>query len=401
MYFIEKYIDNIEKQLKNSQILIIEYLELGSNPTKLILESEGYSNINIANNCQEVLEKVEVNVPDLIILDMTTQEFDGYQTCLKLRSNSKTENIPIIAQIDPKSIKKKKRAFELGINDFISTPFLDVEILIRVKMHLSQNKLLKRLIEFQERLNFELEEARKMLLSLISKDTIDSDISKKHNLSIASYYKTSEELGGDYYAIKEVDDGMVESYIWDFSGHGIRAAINTFRLHSLIQSITKTKRNPAEFLTKINSYLFTMLGRDQFATMFYSLIDAKSQKITYAATGTPPPYLVSFKHFKVKILDSTGFPLGVTDTPKYRNHVIDFTNWDLLIFYSDALIETKNQDGLLFNLGNFLENLINDCKDIPMTNKSNWLLEKIMETFDKSYAFNLQDDLTVCVISKV
>ena len=401
MYFIEKHIESIEKQLKSSDILIIGSDETEINFIKTTLEKESFSKVSIAYTCHEALKTVEISIPDLIILDMVTQELDGYQTCLKLRSNSKTQHIPIIAKINCKSHSKKKKAFALGINDFLSTPALEIEILTRVKMHLSQSKLFKSLVEFQERLNFELEEARKMLLSLISKDNVHSEISKRNNLSIASYYKTSEELGGDYYAIKEMDDGLVASYIWDFSGHGIRAAINTFRLHSLIQSITGTQINPAEFLNEINSYLFTMLSRDQFATMFYCLIDIPLQKLTYAATGTPCPYLVSFKHSKVKKLDSTGFPLGIIDNPRYKNHIIDFTNWDLIIFYSDALIETKNRDNILFNLSNFLKNLATSTQDIPSSNISNWLLEKIIFEFDKSYAFNLKDDLTICIISKV
>ena len=49
-----------------------------------------------AENGEEALKKVIVSKPDIILLDGTMPEMDGFETCKRLRENKKTQNIPII-----------------------------------------------------------------------------------------------------------------------------------------------------------------------------------------------------------------------------------------------------------------------------------------------------------------
>ena len=58
----------------------------------------------------------------------------------------------------------------------------------------------------------------------------------------------------------------------DFSGHGVAASLNTFRLDAIIKEMEVTSPSPADFLTNINASLYTLLEAGQFATMLCAII---------------------------------------------------------------------------------------------------------------------------------
>ena len=62
---------------------------------KVILESEGYK-VKTAGNGKIALEKVELEKPNLIVLDVMMPELDGFATCSKLKSSPEYKDIPII-----------------------------------------------------------------------------------------------------------------------------------------------------------------------------------------------------------------------------------------------------------------------------------------------------------------
>lgn len=391
---------NTKDDIKESKILIAEDLEYNRSFIKDVLNAEGYYNLIFAQDGYEAIEKVEKEHPDLILLDLMMPKLDGYQTCVKLKNNKKTRGIPIVIQSAANSSKEREKAFKLGANDFINKPIEALEIVARVKIQLSQYKMLNQLLEYKEKMRQELEDARNMLLSIIPKNTKHPILAKKYNLSLASHYEPSSELGGDYFGLKEVEDHTLCFYVWDFSGHGITAAINTFRLHSLIQSMHMHRADAAVFLNMLNEYLYNMLPLEQYATMFYGVLNFETQELNYVGAGSTAPYLISFKTKQIMKINTMGYPLGVTKCADYTNNSINVKDWDSVILYSDALIETLDQHDKVFDLEKFLQDLITNKQPANLSNPSQWLLENIMNHFNVNYADRLEDDLTLSIISK-
>ena len=107
------------------------------------------------------------------------------------------------------------------------------------------------------------------------------------------------------------------------------------------------------------------------------------------------------KNKKIKKLDSTGFPLGVVANPKYQNQMIDLGEWDIFLIFSDALIETMDENGKYFDVEKFLLNILNSKNEFPTKKQASWLLNIILEEFKANYSKALDDDLTINVISKI
>jgi len=92
------------------------------------------------------------NLPDLILLDVIMPDIDGYELCKMIKSNPKTQNIPIIFVTSEQDAKAESLGFELGASDYINKPVNPSTVLARVKTHLlfsDTNKELQHQVELK------------------------------------------------------------------------------------------------------------------------------------------------------------------------------------------------------------------------------------------------------------
>jgi DNA-binding response OmpR family regulator len=96
---------------------------------RMNLELEGYRVIE-AENGLDALEKVRVNLPHLILLDVMMPELDGFETLGMLREISRVPVIMLTVQADEED---KVRGLELGADDYVTKPFGTRELTSRVR----------------------------------------------------------------------------------------------------------------------------------------------------------------------------------------------------------------------------------------------------------------------------
>ncbi|PZO08411.1 MAG: diguanylate cyclase response regulator [Leptolyngbya foveolarum] len=129
-----------------------------------ILESEGYC-VRKAPNGKMALQGVHRDPPDLILLDIRMPVMGGYEVCQQLKASTATVHIPILFISALDHMDDKAQAFAMGGQDYITKPFQDMDVLIRVKNQLliqqqhqqlqQQNQCLEQ--EIAERLKAEAE----------------------------------------------------------------------------------------------------------------------------------------------------------------------------------------------------------------------------------------------------
>lgn len=77
-----------------------------------------------------ILEKIAQDDIDAVILELLDHEIDGFELCGKIRSHTQ---IPIIISSKLTHISDKIRAFDLGIDDYMTKPYEAVELIARIK----------------------------------------------------------------------------------------------------------------------------------------------------------------------------------------------------------------------------------------------------------------------------
>lgn len=125
-------------------ILIVD--DLVQNLTVLgdFLDQKGYET-TFANNGRQALERLKTAKPDLILLDLMMPEMDGLQVCEAVKTNPRTQEIPVIFLTASKDKKNLLSAFSLGAADYIVKPFLREEVLARIENQLRLQNAKKQL----------------------------------------------------------------------------------------------------------------------------------------------------------------------------------------------------------------------------------------------------------------
>ncbi len=134
-------------------ILIID-----DNPENLRLLSRmlirrGYE-VRQALNGIIALRAIEIQLPDIVLLDIMMPHIDGYEVCKKIKNNPETANIPVIFLSALDEVQNKIKGFAAGGADYITKPFQFDEVLVRVQNQLSLQFARQRIVK----LNTELEQ---------------------------------------------------------------------------------------------------------------------------------------------------------------------------------------------------------------------------------------------------
>jgi two-component system phosphate regulon response regulator PhoB len=99
------------------------------------LEAEGFDVIT-ADNGEDGLILVAENDPDLIVLDWMMPQLSGIEVCRRLKSNSKTRQIPVIMLSARADEVDRVHGLETGADDYVAKPYSVIELMARVKAHL-------------------------------------------------------------------------------------------------------------------------------------------------------------------------------------------------------------------------------------------------------------------------
>ncbi|MDJ0598050.1 MAG: EAL domain-containing protein [Crocosphaera sp.] len=140
---------------KQSLILVVD-----DNPNNIqilfqCLKTAGYK-VLIAQTGESAINQAQKTLPDLILLDVMMPIMDGFETCRALKSSAETVNIPIIFMTVLNETFNKVKGFSLGAVDYITKPFVQEELLARVKLHLDLRNLTKTLEQQNESLKEEI-----------------------------------------------------------------------------------------------------------------------------------------------------------------------------------------------------------------------------------------------------
>lgn len=160
---------------KNGTILVVDDTPASIGMIQAALEQENYQ-VLIATSGEKALERIEFVDPDLILLDIMMPGIDGYETCLQLKSQEKTKDIPVIFLSALSDTFDKVRGFSIGGVDYLTKPVEPEELLIRVKTHIRLNQLEKQLQNMNKELEMRVEirtlELKEATRSVLEKEAI-------------------------------------------------------------------------------------------------------------------------------------------------------------------------------------------------------------------------------------
>ena len=136
---------NIDQdELCKGNILVVDDQPDSLRLLTYMLNEQGYE-VSSAINGATALKFVEVIVPDLVLLDVSMPQMNGYEVCQAIKANPKISDIPVIFISALDDVFDKVKAFNVGAADYITKPFQVEEVLVRIENQLRNIRLKKQL----------------------------------------------------------------------------------------------------------------------------------------------------------------------------------------------------------------------------------------------------------------
>jgi sigma-B regulation protein RsbU (phosphoserine phosphatase) len=184
----------------------------------------------------------------------------------------------------------------------------------------------------ERRLLAELDQAAE-----IQRGALPTHPPSSRGLDIAAFNEPSRTVGGDYYDFYQYPDGQLCAVIADVSGKGMPAALLMAMVQSRTQVLLETCQGIAELATRLNASTRNLAG-NRFFTFCACVLSPDRDSIEYCNAGHNLP-LILRADGKIERLDIGGPPMGILPEYEYTSAAIQFGPGDILIMFSDGLIE--------------------------------------------------------------
>ncbi|MDD2715993.1 MAG: SpoIIE family protein phosphatase [Candidatus Wallbacteria bacterium] len=321
---------------------------------------------------------------------------DWLDAKLKINSNYKTFaflSVPILNNNEVKGIiniaePEKKRTFsneDMRMLEIIAT---------QIGFSLETISLHKAIVR-QEVYKKELEIGRKLQLSLLPASHPKND---RLDLSLCSF--PAMLVGGDYYDFLNLDDNRVAIAIGDISGKGVSASIIMASLRTLVRAhLPRMCNNLAKTVQDINEALYQDLGSSHYySTLILGIFDFSKMTFTFINAGHNYPILYREATGEtIELQGSSTTFLGSFPELKPEEEILDIHPGDVLLFFTDGLIENKNAERIPYDE----EQIKNLLKKHSSGNRAVQIKEMIHNDFRKHLKGNpLSDDYTI-IIAKI
>lgn len=230
---------HIDLKHQDITIFIVEDNLMNTKIIESMLKQTGYM-VHTASNGVEALEKLEVLIPDLILLDIIMPGLDGFEVIKRIKANPYQAHIPVIfitAQMDTADLVK---GFQLGGVDFITKPVQKGELLSRMNTHLelkfAREKIEKQAKELQHALN-EVDSSMRYAGMIQGAIFPKRELFDKYFEEYAIWFKPWGRVSGDFYWIREIDDHLLFA-VGDCTGHGVPGALLSILSISALNEIS-------------------------------------------------------------------------------------------------------------------------------------------------------------------
>lgn len=327
-------------------ILVVDDTAFNRTLIGAILEEAGFRNVAFAAGGQEALDRIAAHQPDLLILDIMMPGMDGFEVCRRLRADPDCADLPILVQTALSSGDDRNKAFAAGTTDLVSKPLDRTELLARVHIHLESRVLIRRLQAYRARVEGELAIARSMHEHLLPAPALCAVLGEATGVTLRSHTAISPELGGDLWGVLRLDGGRFGVFLLNMAGHGVSAAMNAFRLHTLMHELAPDHGDdPAALLAALNDRAVKLLERGQHATVVYGVVDGAAGRFTAATAGAAPPAIVAANGETPRFGAAEGVPIGVAPDTRYDTRVLPLAAGTALVLCSTAILRALGTVG--------------------------------------------------------
>ena len=195
--------------LAEARVMIVDDNRVNRHLLMALLERGGIRHVEMAEDGNDALARMDSFRPDLILLDLMMPNLDGFEMCARLRADPRWADLPVLVQSSLSRAEDRARAFAAGATDYVTKPINAMELLSRVRIHLHSRALVSDLRMYRQRTETELALARKMQERLMPSAERLAESEALTGVAIDAHFAPSSELGGDFWDFRRDGRGRL------------------------------------------------------------------------------------------------------------------------------------------------------------------------------------------------
>lgn len=217
---------------------------------------------------------------------------------------------------------------------------------------------------------------------------------KEHpEIDLYAILKPAESIGGDLYDYYFIDQEHLLIAIGDVSGKGIPASLFMAIASTLIKSNSNVL-SAHEIVEKVNNELGDRNPNQYFLTLFVGVLNITTGIMDYCNAAHNYPFILHPDGTIRALSKSHGIPLGIYKNKTYKSSTIELNEGDLMVLYTDGIINSRDKEGTLYGADKLNETLL------TMHNLSaKEVVDKLLESIKSYEAEQTQsDDISIVAL---
>jgi serine phosphatase RsbU (regulator of sigma subunit) len=215
---------------------------------------------------------------------------------------------------------------------------------------------------------------------------------------IAASSTPAREVSGDFFDFIDIDEGKIGFVIADVTGKSVSGALVMTAAKSVFRLLSEEKLSVGDIMIRANKQIKKDItkAKGMFVALLYAELNVADKSLGLCSAGQTQPILLSAKTGEATLIETEGdaFPLGIIDFAEYQETKLQLDSGDLVVFYTDGVVEALNKKGKMYGFERFLE-VIKDNSGLD----ADIFLEKLIDDVNRFVGKAEQhDDLTIVVI---
>jgi sigma-B regulation protein RsbU (phosphoserine phosphatase) len=217
---------------------------------------------------------------------------------------------------------------------------------------------------------------------------------KLPNFTFGMFSESAWGVYSDYYDVIPISKERLYIVIGDVAGKGIQASLIMVMIRAILHLITNTNRSTDTILSWINRGITGKIDIDHFATLQIICINPQTGFCEFANAGHRPLLIWRNNLGLVDAIDAESVPIGVEKNTTFKSTTFTITPEDVLLFYTDGVIEAINNKGKQYGV-KCLTTLLHKFHDLTAAE----IAQKIKDDI-KTFMGDMKqhDDQTVLVV---
>ncbi len=154
------------------------------------------------------------------------------------------------------------------------------------------------------------------------------------NYTVETFFQPSAYLSGDWFDYWKISDKELMFYLADVSGHGVTSSLLT----SWMAAFHGRAKTPRGLIKKLNGML-VQENIEKHITMIAGILNLETHQLRWSSAGHYPPAIVFEPNQAPKILNTSSFPLGLTEELEVEEHECVLNRHARFIICSDGALE--------------------------------------------------------------